>query len=51
MYIVYKLRDEKEADHSGNRTYATQYMYDKELAEKTAAQLNKEYLEVKNNAL
>lgn len=40
MYIVYKLRDEKEADHSGNRTYATQYMYDKELAEKTAAQLN-----------
>lgn len=40
MYIVYKLRDEKEIDHSGNRTYATQYMYDREYAERIAAELN-----------
>jgi len=40
MYIVYKLRDEKEIDHSGNRTYATQYMDDEEEAYRFAAELN-----------
>lgn len=40
MYIVYKLRDEKEIDHSGNRTYATQYTDDEEEAYRFAAELN-----------
>lgn len=42
MYIVYRLRDVSEVDHSGNREYYGGYTKEKELAEILAAELNKD---------
>jgi hypothetical protein len=40
MYIVFRLRDLNEVDHSGNRDYATGWMEDKQEAQKIADQMN-----------
>lgn len=47
LYTVYRIRDNIEIDHSGNREFATGYMEDKEEAIKIAAKLNeKERIEI-----
>ena len=40
LYIVYRLRNEQEIDHSGNREYGSDYMKDKAEAQKIADKLN-----------
>lgn len=42
MYAVYRLRDTKAVDHSGNREYATSYMDSRIKAESIAAEMNGE---------
>lgn len=40
MYGVYRLKDENEPDHSGNREYFGNYHEERETAEVTANMLN-----------
>lgn len=42
LYIVYRLRDENEVDHSGNREYGSKYMESEQEAQKIADRLNGE---------
>ncbi|MFP3155809.1 hypothetical protein LQZ18_15545 [Lachnospiraceae bacterium ZAX-1] len=42
MYAVYRLINEDEINHSGNREYATGYLENKRVCEYTAAILNSE---------
>lgn len=39
-FIVYRIRDLSEPDHSGNREYRGNYITDREEAKKMAADLN-----------
>jgi hypothetical protein len=39
-YAVYRLCDVNGIDHSGNRVYATEYMHNKQEAERIAETLN-----------
>ena len=41
-YIVYRIRDIHEVDHSGNREYAGEYVSDKNTALELADSLNKQ---------
>ncbi|MFP3154436.1 hypothetical protein LQZ18_08405 [Lachnospiraceae bacterium ZAX-1] len=43
MYAVYRLIDEDEINHSGNREYATGYLENKRVCEYVAASLNLEH--------
>lgn len=42
VYAVYRQKDVKAVDHSGNREYATEYMSDRQKASEIAAKLNSE---------
>ena len=40
MYIVYRIRNTSETDHSGNREYAGGYVDNRELSQAIADNLN-----------
>ena len=42
-YIVYRLRDTEETDHSGNRQFCGNYTADKKAAQELADKLNTKY--------
>lgn len=45
LYIVYRLKDVNEVNHSGNHEYATDYMTSKQEAQAIADELNSEEIE------